>query len=1069
MLDPDRIEQFEPVSRLHVRLLGGFSVSVDGTDIADERWPSLRAAQLVQLLSLAPRHRLTRERVIDALWPHLDPDAGAANLRKAAHHARQALGRHDSVFLQGGEVLLWAQGEVAVDAERFEQLATTALTAAPSDQAEACAQALDIYAGNLLPGSTYEAWSEPAREQLHARFIELLRAGRQWERLAQEAPTDEPAVRELMAAELAAGNRAAAIRRYARLRESLQQELAIAPDRDTEALYDQCVAGLQPAGPAFVGRAMARARSVAWLAMPAAERAGGLLLRGPTGIGKTAFCRELGALARQRGWTVARVDAAQPGRAYAVIAALAEGLILGDRSVLDGIGAPARAVLAQLSPVAAPASKLPGPLGRHQVIGALRRLLLAASHGADVLVLVDDAHLLDDADLDVLMHLITSGPPVCVALATRPPAPASTLGLGVSRLVAAGLMQVLELEPLADDDARRLVVQAAPTPLSEVAVTHIVRVAEGNPFAAIELARCAGPTGEQPLPHSVAEAILVRLCDVPDAALASLKWMALAGDAFDAATAAALTPDAEPHAFAALDAALAAGVLTLAGARYRFRHDLVRQVLIEQIPPHRRLKMHRQAAERLAELDAAPALVARHWLDGGSPREAMPWLLAASRDALRLAAFSDALRHLQPLIAFDAVHAEALQLRAQALDAMGDPAAVAAFRAAASVADEAMAHNLRAQGALAQIKQGDPKGALQALVGVRPTNVEGRLCEALTYSGAAALGATDPAMGTQKAAEARRLALQAGDSAALVTASWAQAAAAHARGELHQSVWADLHDTSQLPHLAVRVFDGQLCILQRFLYGARPYAQVIAFAEGLAAEAQRLGAARGHAFGITIRGEAELLAGDLAAAEQHLTQGVRLHHAIGAATGEAFATQRLAEVALHRGRLDDARALIGQALDLARQTDIGFHLLDRIYGTRILLAGSPQAALHALEDAREAVRGPLETCPGCRITFAVPAAIAAARAGRLDLAEEYADQSAYLASVVMRLPAWHAAHDEVLGHMAIARGEGAVVAASRFAKAAERFRQADHPLDAVRCEGLAAFAGAGEVDDRGAN
>ncbi len=149
-------------------------------------------------------------------------------------------------------------------------------------------------------------------------------------------------------------------------------------------------------------------------------------------------------------------------------------------------------------------------------------------------------------------------------------------------------------------------------------------------------------------------------------------------------------------------------------------------------------------------------------------------------------------------------------------------------------------------------------GALQALVGVRPTSVEGRLYEALTYSGAAALGATDPAMGTQKAAEARRLALQAGDSAALVTASWAQAAAAHARGELHQSVWADLHDTSQLPHLAVRVFDGQLCILQRFLYGARPYAQVIAFAEGLAAEAQRLGAARGHAFGITIRGEAEL-------------------------------------------------------------------------------------------------------------------------------------------------------------------------------------------------------------------
>ncbi|MEP7280935.1 MAG: AAA family ATPase [Rubrivivax sp.] len=1053
------------VGRLEVRLLGAFSVSIDGIELATTRWPSLRAAQLVQLLSLAPQRRLTRDRVIDTLWPQLAPDAGAANLRKAAHHARQALGRHDSVLLQAGEVLLWPHGSVAVDADRFEALATTALTAPPGDRREACAQALDEYGGDLLPGSAYEAWSEPVRERLRARYIELLRASQQWERLAQAAPTDEPAHRALMAAELAAGNRAAAIRWYAHLREALQQELAIPPDRDTEALYEQCVAGLLPAGPAFVGRAVPRAQAAAWLGMAAADRPNAIVLRGPTGIGKTAFCRELCALAQTRGWWVARVDAAQPGRAYAAVAALTDLVLMSDRGALDRIGAPARSVLAQLSPLAAPAAELPGPLGRHQVIGALRRLLLAASGGAQVMVLVDDAHLLDDADVDVLMHLIASGPPVCVVLATRPPVPGSALGRGVSRLLGSGAMQALELEPLADDEVSRLVRQAAPGPVSDEVVAHIVRVAEGNPFAAIELARCAEASGRQPLPHNVAEAILARLCDVPEPALAALRWMALAGDLFDATTAAALAPDAEAHAFAALDVALAAGVLTLAGTRYRFRHDLVRQVLIDQIAPHRRLKMHRQAAQRLAELDAAPAMVARHCLAGGSPREAMPWLLAAARDAVRLAAFSDALRHLEPVLAFDAGHAEALRLRAQALDAMGDPAAVVAYRAAADAADEPTAHNLRAQGALAQVKQGDPKGALQALVGVRPNSIEGRLCEALTYSGAAALGAADPAMGTRKAAEARRLALQTGDTLALVTASWAQAAAAHARGELHQSVWADLQDTRQLPHLAVRVFDGQLCILQRFLYGARPYPEVIAFAAGLAAEALRLGAARGHAFGITIRGEAELLAGDLSAAEEHLTQGVRLHHAIGGATGEAFATQRLAEVAMHRGRLDDARDLIGRALDLARQTDIGFHLLDRIYGTRIQLAPHPAAALHALEDAREAVHGPLETCPGCRITFAVPAAIAAARAGRLDLAQEYADQTAYLADVVMRLPAWHAAHDEVLGHLAAARGAGRDVAASRFAKAAAGFRDAGHPIDAARCERLAVAGVQGDARD----
>ena len=40
-----------------------------------------------------------------------------------------------------------------------------------------------------------------------------------------------------------------------------------------------------------------------------------------------------------------------------------------------------------------------------------------------------------------------------------------------------------------------------------------------------------------------------------------------------------------------------------------------------------------------------------------------------------------------------------------------------------------------------------------------------------------------------------------------MVASWAQAAAAHARGELHRSVWADLQETSHVPHLAARLFD----------------------------------------------------------------------------------------------------------------------------------------------------------------------------------------------------------------------------------------------------------------------
>ena len=1043
-----------PATHLDVHLLGCFAVFVDHAEIPAQRWPSLRAAQLVQLLCLAPRHRLTREQAIDTLWPDLAPEAGAANLRKAAHHARQALGRHDGISMQGGELELWPDGLVVVDADEFESRARAALQL---HDPQRCREVADLYAGDLLPGARYETWTETARERLHACCTDLLRASAQWARLAQLEPGDEPAHRALMTVELAVGNRAAAIRWYAHLREALQRDFGVLPTSQTEAIYQRCIAGLQPARAVFIGRATLLAQALAWLDMPARDRPGAIVLRGPAGIGKTALCREFEVQASGRGWRMVRADAAQHGRAYAVISALVERLALDDLGALDRVGTPARAVLALLTQVAGPASTLPGPVSRHQVIGAFRRLLLASSHDSNILVQVDDAHLIDDADADVLMHLASSGAPVCVVLAMRAPVPGSELGRGLVRLALSSVARTLELEmePLADEEMRRLVHQSAPQKLPEETVARIVSDAQGSPFAAIELARGAGIGNDQRMHRTAAEAIIAHLCDVPQATLEALKWMALAGDAFDAQTAAAVLPDIEAHAYAVLDTALAGGVLVLVGNQYRFRHDLVRQALVDQIAPHRRLKIHRQAAQRLAELDAAPALIAQHWIDGGSLRESVPWLLAAAGDAVQLAAFGDALHHLEVLLRFQPAHADALRIRAEALDAMGHPATVAAYRLAADAAGEPGSHNLRAKGALAQIKQGDPKGALEALEGLRPTSVEGRLCEALTYSGAAAMGAVDPAMGTQKSAEARRLALDSGDTAAIVVASWAQAAAAHARGELHRSIWADLQETADVPHLAMRVFDGQLCITQRFLYGARPYAEVIEFAKALAAEAQRIGAARGYAFGITLRGEAELLSGDLIAAEEHLTQGARLHRAIGGATGEAFSLQRLSEVALHRGRPGEARVLLDEALDVARQTDVGFHLLDRIYGTYLQLADSPAAALRALEEARAAVQGPLETCPGCRITFTVPAAIAAARAGRLDLAEDYASQTSYLANVVMRLPAWHAAHEEVRGHIGLAGHEDPAAVHAKFSAAAAGFRTAGHSIDAARCEKLA--------------
>ena len=196
-----------------------------------------------------------------------------------------------------------------------------------------------------------------------------------------------------------------------------------------------------------------------------------------------------------------------------------------------------------------------------------------------------------------------------------------------------------------------------------------------------------------------------------------------------------------------------------------------------------------------------------------------------------------------------------------------------------------------------------------------------------------------------------------------MAAAWAQALAAHARGELRESLRADVRETAGLPELAVAVFDGQLCVTQRLLYGSAPYPDVIAFADALGAEAERLGAARGRAFARTLRGEAELLSGDLEAADRDLAEASRLHRALGGSTGEAHALQRRAEVALQQGRRSDAADLLDQALEVARQSGVEFHLLDRIYGTSITAAADAARGASGREGRRGSDQGHRRNVP----------------------------------------------------------------------------------------------------------
>ncbi len=1036
--------------QVQVQLLGGFEILMDGKRLDSTRWPGRRAADLVQLLALTAEHRLMREQVVDALWPQLSPAAGAANLRKAAHHARRALDDPTSVTLHRGEVALFPARSLSTDVAEFQAAAQAAL--AREDVAAARAL-VDGWPGDLLPGSLYDEWTQAPRNRLQTLRTDLLRLAGRWEHLADLDPTDEEACRAVMLDRLAAGRRHAAISTYGRLRTALRVELGVTPSDETQKVYAECVDGLVAAETRFIGRDVELSALAARLRAETPNAIHLAAVRGQAGIGKSAFARRVHALAETQGWRTLMVTAAVAEGPYAALIAAVERLVADDPDVLDAVNGRSRDVLAELTPMVEATGTLVMPVSRHQVIAAIRRLLTAAAGSAGTVVIVDDAHLADAATIEALLHLgAVASAPLLTVLTYRPEAASETLRRGVARIARAGEAIEIDLAPLEPHDARALAVDAGLVDQPDT-LAELIELAEGSPFFVLELARSAASGGRMQL-GTRHEAIAARFTDLDDGSTAILRRLALAGDDLDLRSVLAFTGCDEDEAFAVLDRALSSGVLVVAEGRYRFGHELVRQAMIAEIAPHHQVAIHRDAARHLVDLDGSPAVIAGHWIAGDRPGQAVPWLLVAARRSVDLAAYRDALDYLDPLLRHDPTHVAALLLRAESLEALGERAALPTYAEAARAAGEEASHEIVPRQALAQIKQGDPAGALRTLGDARPVTVEGRLALALTLSGAAALGFGDPEVGAAKAAESRRLALDTGDSASLVIASWANAAAAHARGELRGSVRIDLDETHDLPSLAVHVFDGQLCITQRLLYGARPYDDVIAFADSLGAEAERLGAARGHAFARTLGGEANLLAGRLDEADVGLADGERLHHAIAASAGEAFSLQRRAEVAIQRGHDADARVMLDDALALAQESEVGFHLFDRIYGARIVAAGSPEAGLAALEAAEDAVLGPAETCPGCRITFAVPAAIAAARAGDLTRAAAYEQSTVFLAEVVMRLPAWHAALDEVRGHIAMAEDDRPRGRA-HFSRASEVYRQAEQPLDEARCRKLA--------------
>ena len=177
--------------RVDIAVLGGFAVSVDGVLVPRERWQRRHAATLVKLLALAPRARLHRDRVVDALWPDVGTDLALPRLHKAAHYARQALDARDAVVLKDETVALFPAATLDVDALTFEAAADAALRTG-TGTADACGVAIALYGGELLPDDINEAWSEEPQSSALRRPVRA-GAGRAAQSRARPHATRAPA------------------------------------------------------------------------------------------------------------------------------------------------------------------------------------------------------------------------------------------------------------------------------------------------------------------------------------------------------------------------------------------------------------------------------------------------------------------------------------------------------------------------------------------------------------------------------------------------------------------------------------------------------------------------------------------------------------------------------------------------------------------------------------------------------------------------------------------------------------------------------------------------------------
>jgi DNA-binding CsgD family transcriptional regulator len=315
-------------------------------------------------------------------------------------------------------------------------------------------------------------------------------------------------------------------------------------------------------------------------------RSAALLVSGEPGIGKTALLEH--TIAAAEGFLVLRARGYESERdlPYAGLHALLAP-ILRFRDRIPDVQAQAIGTALALEP--------PAPHDPFAVPAGVLSLLGAAAEEQPVLAVVDDAHWLDDESLRAVLfagrRLGAEG--LVLVVATR---------VDEARGIDAAGLPLLPLGRLSDDAAHAVIEEEVGAVDEGVAQT-LVSLAAGNPLALHELPRAltdAQRRGAEPLPaglpagSGIERAFSRRLEELPEDSRRALTIAAtLETGRLDQCLAAIAEAGLDGSD---LDAAEAAGLLSIEGAEVAFRHPLLRTLAYQSAAPSERRRAHAAVA-----------------------------------------------------------------------------------------------------------------------------------------------------------------------------------------------------------------------------------------------------------------------------------------------------------------------------------------------------------------------------------------------------------------------------------------------------------------------------------------